>query len=84
MIRTLHQQCFHLLDIIFRKQKGCDIIGHFGQEGLKIKLKFFDINLLPGVSKYGGRGVLRRSEEGSSLRGVYFSLLTQRARHETV
>ena len=26
------------------------------------------LNLLPGVSKYAGRGVLRPSEEGSSLR----------------
>ena len=58
-------------------------MGHFGQEGLEINLKFFDLNLLPGVSKYDGRGVLRRSEEGTSLRGAYFSLLTQRARHET-
>ena len=29
-------------------------MGHFGQEGLEINLKFFDLNLLPGVSKYGG------------------------------
>ena len=54
-------------------------MGHFGQEGLEINLKFFDLNLLSGVLKYGGRGVLRRSEEGST----YISLLAQRERHET-